>query len=129
MSINYNYPTIDERDPNSKACSATRVNDYVSANLTEYWVSVGLKVDDDKIVNIAKLYVSKDSHVGKEISKLLTDTVTLNKYLIKYSLSKYRPEDLINLIQSVYAAGWQSGANYIQNELSRVLNCRFIEKR
>ena len=129
MSINYNYPTIDERDPNSKTCSTTRVNDYVSANLTEYWASVGLKVDDDKIVNIAKLYVSKDSHVGKEISKLLTDTVTLNRYLIEYSLSKYRPEDLVNLIQSVYGKGWQDGANYIQDELSRVLHCRFIEKR
>ena len=129
MSINYNYPTIDERDPNSKTCSTTRVNDYVSANLTEYWASVGLKVDDDKIVNIAKLYVSKDSHVGKEISKLLTNTVTLNRYLIEYSLSKYRPEDLVNLIQSVYGKGWQDGANYIQDELSRVLNCRFIEKR
>ena len=129
MSINYNYPTIDERDPNSKACSATRVNDYVSSNRTEYWASVGLKVDDDKIVNIAKLYVSKDSHVGKEISKLLTNTVTLNRYLIEYSLSKYRPEDLVNLIQSVYGKGWQDGANYIQDELSRVLNCRFIEKR
>ena len=55
MSINYNYPTIDERDPNSKACSATRVNDYVCANLTEYWVSVELKLDDDKIVNNARL--------------------------------------------------------------------------
>lgn len=129
MFINYNYPTIDERDPNSKACSATRVNDYVSSNRTEYWASVGLKVDDDKIVNIARLYVSKDSHVGKEISKLLTDEVTLNKYLLKYALSKYHPEDLVNLVQSVYDEGWQNGANYIQDELSRVLNCRFIEKR
>lgn len=129
MAINYNYPTIDERDPNSKACSATRVNDYVSANLTEYWVSVELKLDDDKIVNIAGLYVSKDSHVGKEISKLLTDKVTLNKYLLKYALSKYRPEDLVNLVQSVYDEGWQNGANHIQDELSRVLHCRFIEKR
>ena len=129
MSINYNYPTIDERDPNSKACSATTVNDYVSANLTEYWASVGLKVDDDKIVNIAKLYVSKDSHVGKEISKLLTDTVTLNKYLIEYSLSKYHPENLVNLIQSVYDEGWQSGTSYIQDEFSRILNYRFTEKR
>ena len=128
MSINYSYPTIDERDPNSKTCSATRVNDYVSSNRTEYWALVELKVGEE-IVNIASLYVSKDSHVGKEISKLLTDEITLNKYLLKYALSKYHPEDLINLVQSVYNEGWQNGANYIQDELSRVLNCRFIEKR
>ena len=128
MSINYNYPTIDERDPNSKACSATRVNDHVCANLIEYWVSVELKVGDE-IVNIARLYVSKDSHVGKEISKLLTDEVTLNKYLLKYALSKYHPEDLINLVQSVYDEGWQNGASYVQDEFSRILNCRFTEKR
>ena len=128
MSINYNYPTIDERDPNSKACSATRVNDYVSSNRTEYWVSVELNVGEE-IVNIARLYVSKDSHVGKEISKLLTDEVTLNKYLLKYALSKYHPEDLINLIQSVYDEGWQSGTSYIQDEFSRILNYRFTEKR
>ena len=128
MSINYNYPTIDERDPNSKACSATRVNDYVSSNRTEYWVSVELKVGEE-IVNIARLYVSKDSHVGKEIFKLLTDEVTLNKYLLKYALSKYHPEDLINLIQSVYDEGWQSGTSYIQDEFSRILNYRFTEKR
>ena len=104
MSINYSYPTIDERDPNSKTCSATRVNDYISSNRTEYLASVELKVGEE-IVNIASLYVSKDSHVGKEISKLLTDEITLNKYLLKYALSKYHPEDLINLVQSVYDEG------------------------
>lgn len=129
MSINFNYPTIDERDPNSKTCSATRVNDYISSNLVEYWASVELKLSDGEIVNIARLYVSKDSHVGKEISKLLTDEVTLNKYLIKYALSKYHFEDLINLIQSVYDEGWQNGTSYIQDEFSRILNCRFTEKR
>ena len=129
MSINYNYPTIDERDPNSKTCSATRINDYISSNLVEYWASVELKLGDGEIVNIATLYVSKDSHVGKEISKLLTDEVTLNKYLIKYALSKYHFEDLINLIQAVYDEGWQNGTSYIQDEFSRILNCRFTEKR
>ena len=129
MSINYNYPTIDERDPNSRTCSATRVNDYVSANLIEYWVSVELKLSDGEIVNIARLYVNKDSHVGKEISKLLTDEVTLNKYLLKYALSKYHFEDLVNLIQAVYDEGWQNGTSYIQDEFSRILNCRFTEKR
>ena len=129
MSINYSYPTIDERDSNNKACSATRVNDCISANLIEYWASVELKLDNGEIVNIASLYVSKDSHVGKEISKLLTDEVTLNKYLIKYALSKYHFEDLINLIQAVYDEGWQNGTSYIQDEFSRILNCRFTEKR
>lgn len=129
MSINYNYPTIDERDPNSRTCSAVRVNDYVSSNSTEYWASVELKLGDGEIVNIARLYVSKDSHVGKEISKLLTDEVTLNKYLLKYALSKYHPEDLVNLIKSVYDEGWQNGTSYIQDEFSRILNYRFTEKR
>ena len=129
MSINFNYPTIDERDPNSKTCSATRINDYISSNLVEYWASVELKLGDGEIVNIARLYVSKDSHVGKEISKLLTDEVTLNKYLIKYALSKYHFEDLVNLIQAVYDEGWQNGTSYIQDEFSRILNCRFTEKR
>ena len=129
MSINYNYPTIDERDPNSKTCSATRINDYISSNLVEYWASVELKLGDGEIVNIATLYVSKDSHVGKEISKLLNDEVTLNKYLLKYALSKYHFEDLINLIQAVYDEGWQDGTSYIQDEFSRILNCRFTEKR
>ena len=129
MSINYNYPTIDERDPNNKACSAVIVNDYVSSNSTEYWASVELKLGDGEIVNIATLYVSKDSHVGKEISKLLTDEVTLNKYLLKYALSKYHFEDLVNLIQAVYDEGWQNGTSYIQDEFSRILNCRFTEKR
>ena len=129
MSINFNYPTIDERDPNSKTCSATRINDYISSNLVEYWASVELKLGDGEIVNIARLYVSKDSHVGKEISKLLTDEVTLNKYLIKYALSKYHFEDLVNLIQAVYDEGWQNGTSYVQDEFSRILNCRFTEKR